>query len=75
MDMWKKWGKQGIHGELWWENHLKSNHIECIELDAKIILEWILGRLVVDKTDQESYLVSSFGTNDVEPSGSSINVC
>lgn len=29
----------------------------------------------MDETDPKSYPVASFGMNDVEPSGSSVNVC
>jgi hypothetical protein len=40
--MWQAWVRREMDTEFWWENLEGRYHYEDLDVDAKIILKWIL---------------------------------
>jgi hypothetical protein len=38
------WGRRGMHIGFWWGSKKERDHYEDLDVDERIILEWILER-------------------------------
>jgi hypothetical protein len=49
---WHILGRRGLHTGVWWRNLQKRDHLEDLGIDGRIILKWILNRLVKLRLDE-----------------------
>ena len=43
LDMWHAW--KGSYGDFWWGKRSDGDHLENLDVDDSIILQWILMKL------------------------------
>ena len=46
------WGTRGLHTRVWWRNLKKRDHLEDLGIDGRIILKWIINRMVKLQLDE-----------------------
>jgi hypothetical protein len=48
---WHVWGTRELHTRVWWGNLKKRDHLEDLGIEGRIILKWILNRIVKLRVD------------------------
>jgi len=43
--MWHVWGTREVHAGFWWGNIEERDHLECLDIDERIILTWLVNKL------------------------------
>jgi hypothetical protein len=43
--MWHAWGTREVRAGFCWRNLEERDHLECLDIDARIILTWVIKKL------------------------------